>query len=398
MLTDATLRNLKPRDKGYKVSDRDGLYVYVLASGTISFRYNYAINGRQETLVLGRYGPGGLKLGEARELLAEAKKALAAGRSPARQKANIRERRKDENTFGQWAEEWLERYMMAESTRDMRRSVYERDLKKPYEKLKLDEITEEELRRLCDRIVARGAPATAVQAREIVMLVFRYARERGQKALNPADEIRPSSIARFQPRERSLTSEEVRLVFYYLEKVATSATLRLGVKLLLLTMLRKSEMAEGMWTEVNFTDRVWTIPASRMKRRNPHNVYLAEQALDILIALRTCAGASPYVFPARYDGDQPISNATLNRVTTAVLEEARKDGVPLAHFTPHDFRRTASTTLHEAGFQSDWIEKCLAHEQRGVRAVYNKAEYADQRRHMMQAWANLIDNWTGRSL
>jgi hypothetical protein len=180
MLTDATLRNLKPKDKGYKVSDRDGLYVYVLTSGTISFRYNYAINGRQETLVLGRYGPGGLKLGEARELLAEAKKALAAGRSPARQKANIRERRKDENTFGQWAEEWLERYMMAESTRDMRRSVYERDLKKPYEKLKLDEITEDELRKLCDRIVARGAPATAVQAREVVMLVFRYARERAQ--------------------------------------------------------------------------------------------------------------------------------------------------------------------------------------------------------------------------
>jgi len=398
MLTDATLRNLKPKDKGYKVSDRDGLYVYVLTSGTVSFRYNYAINGRQETLVLGRYGPGGLKLGEARELLAEAKKALAAGRSPARQKANIRERRKDENTFGQWAEEWLERYMMAESTRDMRRSVYERDLKKPYEKLKLHEITEEELRRLCDRIVARGAPATAVQAREVVMLVFRYARERGQKVANPADEIRPSSIARFQPRERSLTSEEVRLVFHYLEKVATSATLRLGVKLLLLTMLRKSEMTEGKWTEINFTDRVWTIPALRMKRRNPHNVYLAEQALDILVALRTCAGASPYVFPARYDGDQPISNATLNRVTTAVLEEARMDGVPLAHFTPHDFRRTASTTLHEAGFQSDWIEKCLAHEQRGVRAVYNKAEYADQRRHMMQAWANLIDNWTGRSL
>jgi len=398
MLTDVTLRNLKPRDKGYKVSDRDGLYVYVLASGTISFRYNYAINGRQETLVLGRYGPGGLKLGEARELLTEAKKALAVGRSPAGQKANIRERRKDQNTFGQWAEEWLERYMMAESTRDMRRSVYERDLKKPYEKLKLDEITEEELRRLCDRIVARGAPATAVQVREVVMLVFRYARERGQKVANPADEIRPSSIARFQPRERSLTSEEVRLLYHYLEKVATSATLRLGVKLLLLTMLRKSEMAEGMWTEINFTDRVWTIPASRMKRRNPHNVYLAEQALDILVALRTCAGASPYVFPARYDGEHPISNATLNRVTTAVLEEAWKDGVPLAHFTPHDFRRTASTTLHEAGFQSDWIEKCLAHEQRGVRAVYNKAEYADQRRHMMQAWANLVDNWTSRSL
>jgi integrase len=145
---------------------------------------------------------------------------------------------------------------------------------------------------------------------------------------------------------------------------------------------------------LSFSDRVWTIPASRMKRRNPHNVYLSEQALDILVALKTCAGGSEFIFPGRYDGDQPMSKATLNRITMAVLREANADGVPLPTFTPHGFRRTASTVLHEAGFQSDWIEKCLAHEQRGVRAVYNKAEYADQRRHMMQAWANMIDNST----
>jgi hypothetical protein len=124
MLTDAALRSLKPKEKAYKVADRDGLYVYVLASGTISFRYNYAINGRQETLVLGRYGPGGLKLAEARELLIEAKRALAGGRSPARQKATVKERKREENTFGEWAKEWLAKYVMAESTRDMRRSVY----------------------------------------------------------------------------------------------------------------------------------------------------------------------------------------------------------------------------------------------------------------------------------
>jgi integrase len=226
------------------------------------------------------------------------------------------------------------------------------------------------------------------------MLVYRYARDRGQKVGNPADEVRPSSIARFQPRDRSLSAEEVGLLFRYLEKIATSPTIRLGVKVLLLTMLRKSEMGEGEWTEVNFSDRVWTIPAARMKRRNPHNVYLSEQALDILVALKTCAGASRYIFPSRYDGDKPMSKATMNRVTAALVEEAHADGVPLAPFTPHDFRRTASTALHEAGFQSDWIEKCLAHEQRGVRAVYNKAQYAEQRRHMMQAWADMVDAWT----
>ncbi|SDF79001.1 Integrase [Massilia sp. PDC64] len=394
MLTDAALRNLKPKDKAYKVTDRDGLYVYVLKSGTISFRYNYAINGRQETLVLGRYGPDGIKLSEARELLAEAKKTLAAGRSPARQKVAAAARKKAENSFGEWAEEWLERYPMAESTRDMRRSVYERDVQRPFGRLKLEEVTGDELRSLCDRIVARGAPATAVHARDIVMLVFRYARERGQKIPNPGDEVRPSSIARFQPRDRALSPEEVRIVYLYLEEVPTMVTLRLGVKLLLLTMLRKSEMAEGVWSEVDFTHRVWTIPAARMKRRNPHNVYLSDQALDILVALKTCAGGSQFIFPSRYDGDQPISKATLNRVLSGVVEAAQADGVPLAPFSPHDFRRTSSTALHEAGFSTDWIEKCLAHEQGGVRAVYNKAEYAEQRRRMMQAWADMIDAWT----
>jgi integrase len=297
MLTDAALRSLAPKEKANKVADRDGLYVYVLASGTISFRYNYTINGRQETIVLGRYGRGGLKLAEARELLIEAKEALAAGRSPARQKATVKERKREENTFGEWAKEWLAKYVMAESTRDMRRSVYERDLERPFGKLKLEEVTSEELRRLCDRVVERGAPATAVHARDIVMLVFRYARDRGQKLPNPADDVRPSSIARFQPRDRALSGEEICLLYRYLERIATSPVLRLGVKLLLLTMLRKSEMSEGTWDEVSFSDRVWTIPASRMKRRNPHNVYLSEQALDILITLKTCAGASKLVIP-----------------------------------------------------------------------------------------------------
>ena len=397
MLTDAGLRALKPKDKPYKKADRDGLYAYVTPSGTISFRFNYAINGRQETLVLGRYGPGGIKLSEARELLMEAKASLAAGRSPARQKSATAARRRDAESFGQWAEEWLVKYTMAESTRDMRRSVYERDLAKPFGRLRLEEITAEELRGLCDRIVARGAPATAVHARDIVMLVFRYAHDRGVKLPNPAEEVRPCSIARFQPRHRALSEEEIGLLFKYLEKVPTGPTIRLGVKLLLLTMLRKSEMGEGTWDEVNFTKRVWVIPAARMKRRNPHNVYLSDQALDILVTLKTCAGSSRFIFPSRYDGDEPMSKATMNRVTAAVLEMARADGMPFANFTPHDFRRTASTMLHEAGFQSDWIEKCLAHEQRGVRAVYNKAEYADQRRHMMQSWANMVDQFIAQT-
>ena len=131
-----------------------------------------------------------------------------------------------------------------------------------------------------------------------------------------------------------------------------------------------------------------------MKTGLDHNVYLSRQALDILVALKTCAGGSQYVFPSRYDTFRPISNATFNRITSSAYEHAQDAGLPIEPFTVHDLRRTGSTLLNELGFNRDWIEKSLAHEdRRSSRGVYNKAEYADQRRHMMQEWADMIDAW-----
>src|SRR5574340_360134 len=340
MLTDTKLRNLKPRDKLYKVNDREGLYVAVTPAGSISFRYNYSINGRQETITFGRYGVGGITLAEARELLGDAKKMVAAGKSPAKEKARDKARVKDAETFGAWAEKWLRGYQMADSTRDMRRSVY---------------------------------------VREIVLQVFRWAIERGQKVENPAELVRPTSIARFEPRDRALTPEEIGLMYQYMERVGTSPTNRAAAKLLLLTMVRKSELTNATWSEINFSEALWTIPKERMKRRNPHLVFLSQQALDIFIAMKTFAGGSDFVLPSRYDSDAPMSAATLNQVLTLTYKAAQKDGKSLTKFGPHDLRRTASTLLHEAGYNTDWIEKCLAHEQKGVRAVYNKAEYREQR-------------------
>jgi integrase len=393
MLTDAKLRSLKPGPRAYKVADRDGLYVMVTPTGGISFRYNYSLNSRQETLVLGMYGPAGLTLATARDQLIEAKKSLKAGVSPARKKSEAISRQKAQATFGEWAEEWLEKYKMAESTQDARRFVFEHDLRKPFGALLLHEITEQGLRQLCDRIVARGAPAVAVHAREIVMLVFRYAAQRGEKHPNPADGVSPASIAKFEPRDRTLTTHEIRQFYRYLDRTQCAPTIRIAARMLLLTMVRKSELTDATWSEIDFSNRVWTIPGVRMKRRNPHNVYLSNQMLDMLIALKTCAAGSRYLLPSRYDPDKPMAGATLNLVLRSVVEAAKADGVTMTDFSPHDLRRTGSTLLHEAGFNSDWIEKCLAHEQKGVRAVYNKAEYADQRRNMMQQWADMIDQW-----
>lgn len=213
MLTDTKLRNLKPKDKLYKVNDRDGLYVAITPAGSISFRYNYSIHGRQETITFGHYGVGGIMLAEARERLGEAKKMIAGGKSPAKEKARDKARVKDAETFGAWAEKWLRGYQMAESTRDMRRSVYERELKPKFGNHKLAEITHEDLRALTDAIVERGAPATAVHTREIVLQVYRWAIERGQKVENPADLVRPTTIAKFEPRDRALTPDEIGLMY-----------------------------------------------------------------------------------------------------------------------------------------------------------------------------------------
>jgi integrase len=179
-----------------------------------------------------------------------------------------------------------------------------------------------------------------------------------------------------------------------LEHVPTLPTIRLGLKLILLTMVRKSELQDATWDEVDFENAVWSIPKERMKRSKAHNVYLSEQSLDILIALKTCAGNSRFLLPSRYDADAPMSRATFNRITTAVAERAKKAGLPLQPFTVHDLRRTGSTLLNELGFNRDWIEKALAHEDsRSSRGVYNKAEYEPQRRHMLQEWADMVDAW-----
>lgn len=394
MLTDAAIKALKPRDKLYKVVDRDGMYIVVQPSGVIVFRLDYRLNGRRETVTLGRYGPAGLSLARAREKLIDARRAISEGRSPAQEKQREKRRLQEAKSFGEFGERWLQEARMADSTRAMRRSIFERDILPVFRKRLLHEILPEDLRALCAKVKERGAPATAVHVRDIVKLVFAFAILHGEKVANPADEVGPASIATFVPKDRSLSPAEIRIMLGQLEHVATLPTIRLGMRLFLLSMVRKSELQDAVWDEVDFENAVWSIPKERMKRSKPHNVYLSQQMLDIFIALKTCAGNSKYVLPSRYDADAPMSRATFNRITTAVVERAKKEGLPLAPFTVHDLRRTGSTLLNELGFNSDWIEKCLAHEDgRSSRGIYNKAEYEHQRRHMMQEWSNLVDAW-----
>ena len=418
MLTDTGLRKLRPLEKSFKVADRDGMYVTVSATGTKSFRYDYRLNGRRETLTIGKYDdtagakhprePEALEFGmtvslaEARTLLSVARRLVERGESPSRSKAERRQDAVDALTFGRWAERYFEDKSdpkngarLADSTLAMRRSVYKRYLEGPFGKLKLDEIKPAMLMKHCENIKDKGAAAPAVQVREIVLLVYRFAasKDKSVVVVNPADGIRPSDIATFEARDRALSPVEIRQFLAAVETTATAPTLRLALRFVMLTIARKGEFVNATWDEVDFDNATWTIPKERMKTGKPHVVYLSNQALDILVTFKTCFSASRFLHPGRYDMDTPISNATLNRVVEVGIAAVRSRGDEFASFTVHDLRRTASSLLNEAGFNRDWIEKCLAHEEGSIRGVYNKAEYGEQRRVMLQAWADMIDAW-----
>lgn len=422
MLTDTQLRNLKPRDKAFKVSDRDGLYVAVAPSGTKAFRYDYRIDGKRETLTVGRYDETlsskgarpenqltfgiSLSLVEARQLLTRARRQVEAGVSPSKAKIEQRTAESDAETFGAWVGKYFEhkadpksgKEQLADSTLAMRKSVYRRILEEPLGKKRLDEIKPTALAELLDKAKAERGPGPAVHARDVVLLVYRYAIGKGVEVDNPAEKVARKAIATFQARDRNLTRQEVKDFFDALQHTATAPTLRLAVKFMLLTGVRKGEFIGGTWKEVDWDRATWTIPKERMKADREHVVYLSEQALDILTTFQTCFPSSKFLHPGRYDSDVPISNATLNRTidaTVKVINDKRDpDAEEFETFSVHDLRRTFSTRLNDALFPEALIEACLAHAKKDqVAAAYNHAKHAAPRRALMQGWADMVDCW-----
>ncbi|MGK4327534.1 tyrosine-type recombinase/integrase [Lonsdalea quercina] len=396
MLAETKLKALKPKDKLYKVADRDGLYVTVAKSGLISFRFDYQINGRRETLTIGKYPI--VSLASAREKLLDAKKLLAQGISPATEKQRQKQQAKS-TYFGDWLTRWFDDANYKDSTRRMIQGIIKRDVAPKFGKKLLSEITPDILRNHCGKVKSRGAAASAVKTRDIVGSVFTYAKALGVKCDNPAEHVPPSSIATFVPRDRALSKKEIGLFFNTLKNAQTSHALKVALKLIMLTLVRKNSIVNATWDEIDFVNAEWIIPAKKMKasRRGagrPHVVYFSRQALDLFMQLHILAAGSSFVLPSFGQSQHgTIALSSLNRAANHAIQLAQKQGLPLGDFTIHDMRRTASTHLHEAGYNSDWIEKALAHEQRGVRAVYNKAEYAEQRRKMLQDWADMVDGW-----
>jgi integrase len=270
MLTDTALHKLKPKGATYKVADRDGMYVTVSKTGTITFRYDYRLNGRRETLTLGCYGPGGISLALARERLLDARKAVADGRSPAQEKQREKRRLSRAKNFAEFTDVWMEASGMADSTKAIRKHIVDRDILPVFKNRLLAEITPDDLRALCTKVKKRGAPAAmAIHVRDIVKQVYAHAIMHGEKVANPADEVSPSSIATFAPKDRALSPAEIRLMVHEMETIPTSPTIRLALRMILLTLVRKGELLKATWDEVDFEAGVWSIPKERMKRRFP---------------------------------------------------------------------------------------------------------------------------------
>lgn len=395
MLTDTKLKNLKGSKKLYKVTDRDGLYAAVSPKGTVTFRLDYRLNGRRETLTIGRYGPAGISLAEARAACLQAKADIADGRSPAKVKQREKRSGRAAKTFGEFAEAWLKDQAkeLAPTTHASYSFILHRWILPKYQSWLLPEITSEELRLACEAIRDAGAPSAALRARSLVHRIYNYAATRGVEAGDPTSRLKAASIAVMRPRDRVLSPAEVKAFCQGLAASEMGELAKASLELLMLTFVRKGELRKAKRSEVDYENSVWEIPADRMKMRRAHNVYLSTQALAKFRRLGEISPHEENLLPGCYGTAEFISEATWNIGIKRILAQMERKGVVLKSFSPHDLRRTASTALNEAGFNPDWIEKCLAHERGGVRTVYNRAQYEGARRHLMQEWANILDSW-----
>jgi integrase len=382
-LTDTRLRALKPREKSYTVADGRGLFTEVMPSGKRVWRLRYRLSGRQEKVTLGEYPS--FSLADARKWREECRSMVAKGQSPMRAKRERKQAHKGAHSVEAFSRYWLKE-VVEKTNKDPRniRRVLENDVIPAIGRRRLTEVTVEDVLSITDRIKARGADQSALLTRNVMKRLFAYAIARSKVTFNPAAAVEARYIAQARSRDVALSTEEMGKLLRAIYTSSMRRANKLALHLLILCMLRKSELIEARWEEIDFDKAEWCIPGVRMKKDKPHIVYLPSQALAMFEELKHLAAGSAYVLPSRSSLQKPISKTTLNVAIRAL-------DVDIRDFVIHDFRRSASTHLHEAGYPSDVIEKALAHEQGGVRGIYNRAEYAKQRREMLQWWADFVD-------
>lgn len=383
-LTDRRIAALTPKAGRYSVHAGSGLYVEVWPSGAKSWRLRFMQNRRRQRVNLGRFPEVNLAAARAeRDRLVQ---AIRAGRSPADERRN----QKREALRALTVKEFGERYVCEVVMRARRdaapiRRYLERNVYPAIGAMRVSAVQAEHVRDIVFAIRDAGHGQAAVAVRNLLKRIWDYALACGVTVENPVRAVPVKYIAIAKARSRALSETEIETFLKRLESASIRAELKAALRLILLTLTRKSELCLAQWKYVNLERGEWEIPPEHSKTGAGQIVYLSRQAIAILERLRPTARRAGYIFPALgSDGSTPIGASTLNRA----LEHVQRG---MTHFTVHDLRRTGATRLSEMDYNADWIEKALNHKLRGVRGIYNRAEYAAQRREMLQAWADTLD-------
>lgn len=384
-LTDSAIKTAKAKEKPYKLSDAQGLYLEVTPNGSKLWRLKYRVAGKEKKLAFGAYPA--ITLSQARQRRDEARQLLAEGADPGEHKKATKAAQKVEGlSFETLAREWYDYNAprWAEATAYKAKLYLDNDIIPGIGARPIKAITRPELVELVRTVEARGTLNAAGKIRQWLHQIFRYGLARGVVEVNPATDLNvvaaPAKAARHHPH---ITFAELPELLGKCEAANIHALTRHAIHLLALTAVRPGELRQAPWTEFDLDAAVWTIPAARMKARRPHIVPLPRQAVAILRQLNEITGRYSLVF-AGANPERPMSENTINKALRLAGYEGRQTG--------HGFRHLLSTELNGRGYNKDWIERQLAHgDSDEIRGTYNHAAYVAQRSEMMQSWADSID-------
>ena len=371
-LTDMQAKALKPQEKKYAVSDGHGLILEVRPNGAKYWIVRMWRNGKEIRRHLGSYPQMSVK--EARIKAAE-------------EHDRIYEKKEKSITLGELSEEWLEKRMADKKpsyieTIKMRLRLY---ILPEFEKTPITEINSADILALCRKLEERKTIETAARVKNLIGQIIRYAIATNRAENDPTTALKNALASRQHKHMAALTKpSDVALLMKNINAYPRTL-IRCALKFSALTFCRPGEIRHAEWSEIDFENSEWRIPAEKMKMKRVHIVPLSKQAVEILRFLKELTGKGKWIFPsARMDG-KPMSE---NTVRIAL----RSMGYSNDEMTAHGFRAMASTRLNEMGWSPDVIERQLAHaENNQVRAAYNHAEYLPERRKMMQFWADYLD-------
>lgn len=383
MLTDAQVRRIKPLEKKKRYSDEKGLYLEVTPSGGRFWRLKYRFNGRESTLTIGSYPE--TSLAQARRTRDEARVQLYKNIDPNAVK-NSRLQDADENKlFKVLAMEWMEdrKAVIKEATylRDL--SVFEKDIFPALGNMPIDQIKGKDVLTCAKKIEARGAQEMAKRSIPLTGRIFRFAIRKGLIENDPTPHLHEALKPRKVKHMARLDISEFPPFLERMDRYHGNPVIKTALQLMTLTFVRTAELRMMEWSEIDFENKLWRIPAEKMKMALPHLVPLSTQAIELLKNLLPLTGRKQYVFYNHSTAKPMSSNAIL-----CVIRTMGYNG----KMTGHGFRGLASTTLHEQGYMHDAIEIQLAHRVgNAVSQAYNHAQHLEYRTKMMQEWSDFID-------